>query len=393
MTTLLSLLFFGIILKSTALSAQIDLHSDKGNQYFMFFNQQLGISLLDSEVDRNIESVKDLLNRAHFKMLYGMDLEAKVDIEKALSINPYAVYLTGFYGTEGVLSVLESQPKKSLLELSKTERLDYYDTVLAKESSVYELDSLQTNQLKEVLSLMRKNDLKAASKKLEPHLVESSNIPMANDLKSILLEISGDEDQAKNILLKSIERYPSYPLAYFNLGRLEKQLGNLEKANAYYNTAIFLSTDLNKAYFERAMLQKMVGNYEKAEADYSTIIETDMELSDQALINRGLTRKLLGDYDGAIEDLSKAIELYPKNEELYKNRANIYLLLGKINLAIDGYSKAILINSEYAEAYYNRALAHYLNNDKENACNDLNVSSSLFFDKAVYKKPFFCDGN
>ena len=369
---------------------QVEMHPERGDQYFTQFTQQEGFDLLNIRVDSKIESVKDLLNRAQFKMLYGMDAEAKLDIENAYSINPYAVYLIGFYGPDGIINVIENQPVNALHQLSYKDRLVYYSYKIENRDFDAELDSTQLVQLVDIIELMSQDQMSEASQKLEPILDDNSSHVIFSDLKSILFEELGDLEKAKEILLDIIKVDPLYYMAWFNLGKIEKLNGDLVKADLYFDTAISLSTNMSKAYFERAMIQKMLGDYKSAEEFYSSIIKSDGLLSAEALLNRGLTRKILGNYQGAIEDLTKVLKVSPEKAEVYKNRGNLFILTGMAEEAIEDYTKAIRLKSNYAEAFHNRALAYYLNNEEVKACDDLNTSVELNFDKALDKQFFFC---
>ena len=57
--------------------------------------------------------------------------------------------------------------------------------------------------------------------------------------------------------------------------------------------------------------------------------------------------------DQAIADFTKAIEIGPKDADVYNNRGIAYAAKGLYDQAIADYTKAIEIDPEYAEAYYN----------------------------------------
>ena|ERR1700751_1536711 len=72
----------------------------------------------------------------------------------------------------------------------------------------------------------------------------------------------------------------------------------------------------------------------------------------------------------ALQFCNKAVELNPKKDTVYYQRANIKFMLKDFNGSIKDYNKAIELNSKYIDAYYSRGISKYKLGDKEGACLD-----------------------
>ena len=113
------------------------------------------------------------------------------------------------------------------------------------------------------------------------------------------------------------------------------------------------------------MLQVKVAElYKQSKFEEIIALLTDEELEIQMdadlYLRRGNTwyYKKDYDYDKAIIDYNKAIEINPKNEELYIWLGTTWYNKKDYDEAISNYNKAIKINPKYELAFYDRGLAH-----------------------------------
>ena len=126
----------------------------------------------------------------------------------------------------------------------------------------------------------------------------------------------GDLDKATDFYKKAIKYDDTFYLAFYQLGVLEKKIGNSEDAISYLNKAISIKPDFYKAWFT-----------------LGTSYEVDNNL------------------DSAIIKYEKAIEINPGYTKAYSNLGNIYLTRKDYDLARDVLLLAIQIDPEYADAY------------------------------------------
>ena len=95
--------------------------------------------------------------------------------------------------------------------------------------------------------------------------------------------------------------------------------------------------------------------------------------------SRGRSYLEKGQNDDAISDFDKAIELNPKDAEIYFFRGNAYHNKRQFDKAMSDYSKAIEINPRYTNAYYSRGLYYQTIEEYRKAISD--------FDKVIKIDP------
>lgn len=345
---------------------------------------------LESAVAQEPASAEALMLRAKFKKMTGMDTEAKLDVQMAESINPYAPSIYGYEGNRALLNVLSVEPERYVQPLGKTKKLNDYYEALDRKIAADELKNYEIDYIEYALQNIETDNLDEALDALEIALQKFPYSAIAYDLKGLILQKQGNLEAAVAAFSKAVVFEPDFAIAWYNLGQTERSRGNYDKSKKCLDRAIELQSDLAKAYFERAILHKQIGEKEAALEDYNAVIDLQGSTYMEAFLNRGLTKKVLGDFTGALTDLNQVIDEFPDNADLRKNRGNLYLLFGMPQRAIEDYSKAIQLDGEYAEAYYNRAIAFLVMYDKVSACADLDRSIELGYDMAEEIKIYSC---
>lgn len=97
--------------------------------------------------------------------------------------------------------------------------------------------------------------------------------------------------------------------AYFRLGYIKAESGDLRGAILDYNRAIEANYNNAGAYHNRGNAKYELGYTKEAIIDYDRAIQIIPTFA-HAYYNRGNARYILGDRSGAISDLSKAAELF-----------------------------------------------------------------------------------
>ncbi|MFT6322205.1 MAG: tetratricopeptide (TPR) repeat protein [Granulosicoccus sp.] len=362
----------------------------QAEQQFRAMDYEATFFTLENAVAQNPNSPEALLLRAKFKKIVGMTMEAEEDLRMANRINPMAASLYGYNGSGGLLKILSMQPEEAVQELSTFQKLTYYYQALDDKILDDKNKDAEIQIIGEVIDEIEADNLEGALEMVNKVLIEFPNSAITYDLKGLILKKQGKFEDAVDAFSKAVSVEPDFAIGWYNLGRIERSLNHFKMAKTYLDRSINLQSDLTKAYFERALLFKQIGEKEKALDDYNTIIKMKGDTYMEAFSNRGLTKKMLGDYGGALADLNQAIEEFPQNAELRKNRGNLNLLLGLHRKAIDDYTQAIALNDNYAEAHYNRALAFFLIYDKISGCVDLDKSIDLGYEIAVKTRDYFC---
>ncbi len=111
------------------------------------------------------------------------------------------------------------------------------------------------------------------------------------------------------------------------------------------------------------------GQYEKAISAFTKAIEIDPKNA-EVFHSRGTAYNYRGQYDLALLDFSKALEISPADAFVYNDRGVVYALTGQHDRAIADFSKAIEINPKDAEAYYNRGFAYGEKGEYDKAISD-----------------------
>lgn len=362
----------------------------KAQQQFRIADYEGTFFTLENAVAQNPNSAEALLLRARFRKMVGMQTESLADLSLANRINPQAANLFGYNGNGGLLKIISIEPELSMQGLSMFQKFNYYYQALDRKVSTDSEYDMMSN-LEQVIEDIELDKVDEAFNTVNDIIEEFPESVIAYDLKGVILKKQGKLEDAIIAFSKAVEIEPGFAIAWYNLGQIERNLGHFDQAKIYLDKAIKLQSDLTKAYFERAVLHKQMGDKESALTDYNSIIEMNGNTYMEAFLNRGLTKKMLGDFGGALADLNQAIEEFPRNGELRKNRGNLQLLYGLHRKAIDDYTKAIELNNDYAEAYYNRGLAFLLLHDKISACSDLDRSAGLGYEAAEETRTYFCN--
>ena len=362
----------------------------KAEQQFRALDYEGTFFTLENAVAQNPNSAEALLLRAKFKKIVGMTMEAEIDLRKANRINPLAANLYGYNGSGGLLQILSMAPEQAVQGLSTFQKLTYYYQALDNKILDDKNKDAEIQLIGKVIEKIESDHLSEALELINKALSDFPKSAIAYDLKGMILKNQGKFADSVDAFSMAVVIEPDFAIAWYNLGRIERSLNNFGNAKTYLDRAIELQSDLTKAYFERALLFKQIGEKEKALNDYDTIIKMRGDTYMEAFLNRGLTKKMLGDYGGALADLNQAIEEFPNNAELIKNRGNLQLLFALHRKGIDDYTKAIALDKNYAEAYYNRALAFFLIHDKISGCMDLDKSIDLGYEVATKARTYFC---
>ena len=118
------------------------------------------------------------------------------------------------------------------------------------------------------------------------------------------------------------------------------------------------------------------GNLDGAIADFTRAMELNPK-DDAPYYNRAQAKWLKKDAAGAIADYTRAIELGSQNPAAYNNRGNARAENNDRDGAIADYTRAIELKPDYARAYYNRAVAKQAKGDVTGAKADFKTAEKL----------------
>ena len=167
-----------------------------------------------------------------------------------------------------------------------------------------------------------------------------------------------------------------HTLAQHNLKALKAKQGETITFEDRLTETIEADSTMLYPYLERALQRFEGGYYEGAVEDYSNALEIDPRDA-EIWLGRGLAREKLKDYDGAFSDYTKAIDLKEDFFKAWINRGNVLFKLERYKDAIDDFNVALIYQPNYASAIYNRAMCKAKLKDKPGACEDLKLAEQL----------------
>jgi tetratricopeptide (TPR) repeat protein len=176
---------------------------------------------------------------------------------------------------------------------------------------------------------------------------------------------------------EAIRRDPSYAfLALNNLGNVDEEIGEHDRAIENYGRAIELNPGYVPAYYNRAGAHYAKADYDQAIEDYGRAIQLKPNYAD-AFNNRGVAYLAKGAVDKAIADFGAAIRLNPNNVAAVVNRGHFYAAHGQFELADVDFSSAIKLKPDIGRLYVDRGRAKLYLGQTEAAISDLTTAIRL----------------
>ncbi len=175
-----------------------------------------------------------------------------------------------------------------------------------------------------------------------------------------------------------INKNPSMPFAYYNLGNAHKNIKDFQGAVDAYSGAIKINSGHIQAIYNRAHAYSDMQNHQAAIDDYSKIIQLSPKFG-EAYFDRAVSKSNLKDYNSAIEDFNASLPNISgsRKVEAYYNIGNMKAYNGLFEDAVHDYSLAIQLDSRYAVAYTNRGNCKLNLKRIPEACEDWKMSVQL----------------
>jgi tetratricopeptide (TPR) repeat protein len=131
-----------------------------------------------------------------------------------------------------------------------------------------------------------------------------------------------------------------------------------------------LPQKLRSAYLQRqAFKAETLDRPEEALQYYDHALDLQPRNA-QIYLRRSLIQRQLGKTAAALEDLTRAIELGSRSFEAYYQRGNLRLELGDDRGALSDYNETLRLSPNYAAAYVNRGSVHSRLGDEASAVSD-----------------------
>lgn len=181
-----------------------------------------------------------------------------------------------------------------------------------------------------------------------------------------------------------------HTLARHNLAAFQAKGGKAMTYEERLTETIAEDSTMLYPYLERAQQRFEGGRYNGAVEDYSRALEIDPR-DPEIWLGRGLAREKLKDFHGAFSDYTRAIDIRENFFKAWINRGNVLYKLGRYVDAIEDFDVALVYQANYAPAIYNRAMAKIRMKNKEGACRDLMRAENLGMVIDARVRSMICD--
>jgi tetratricopeptide (TPR) repeat protein len=172
-------------------------------------------------------------------------------------------------------------------------------------------------------------------------------------------------------------------------GKLMVDKNDVKSAQKDIKEVLKHNQQSGEAYYLRATLKAKTDNYEGAIKDFTKTILIQPNHY-KAYYNRGLSHAYMNEIKQAIADFSKAIELNPNYSIAYFNRGYWKDLMGDPDAAVLDLKKAKQLDPTNKETYLELAVIYAKNNKMKDACNELELATSLGHIISEELKSQFC---
>ena len=163
-------------------------------------------------------------------------------------------------------------------------------------------------------------------------LTDERNYPYYYGRRSEIYRYAGMYEDAIEDLGKFIERYPTDAYGYYARGWCKELSGDLEGALDDYNEGIAVDEDYPYIYLMRGSLYLDKGEVEKANADFETVVSKDTIIASGSCRHYALN--FLGRTDEALDWMDKIIEKNPNDPGEWYDKACLYARMSRLDESV-----------------------------------------------------------
>ncbi len=153
----------------------------------------------------------------------------------------------------------------------------------------------------------------------------------------------------------------------FNLGRLQFEIGNYDKALKYFNQTIALQHNYKAVNYIAGLAEYNLHHYQSAIDFFSKEIIYNPKGS-KAYLYKAISFEKLQKYDSAFLEIEKALQIDPNNALIVLEKGHILFDQKKYEDAIPVYQNALSLNRKLEIAYYKLGFCEYNLNNRNKAC-------------------------
>lgn len=183
-------------------------------------------------------------------------------------------------------------------------------------------------------SYYKRKMMRADNRELDPEV--RLNLSQANEAF-----VRKDLQVAQQLYLEVIKKDPKNFSAYKALGEISKAQGQLNECCNYWLLAANIHPWDTEFWGQVAQLSAELGHIDQAVYCYGRAITPDIAKSCEFILQRAILYQERKQYGKALDGFQKVRQLYPKDSNIIKYLASVYLEQKRLNDAINLYMKVL----------------------------------------------------
>lgn len=291
----------------------------------------------------------------------GLFEEAVASFQRSLKIYP-RMAVSHYSLADAYMG--ENLVDKAIEEYRKTIQLDPgYTEAYQALSQIYTNRQMYQEAL---LILKQAESIVEDRQKLERSIENISLEYMADCIyKGVDLFLSGNKQEAYDLLKKALRIKPDFAHTYYTLGYFYYSDNNYDEAGFWLDEAIKLDPQFWPAHKLLGDIYFGERNYESAIEKYKTVINSNH--GDAVLLNDlGLALMEMERYSEALVYLKQALSLEPDNPNIHYSLASVYRDNKMLDEAVSEYKDLIIYHPDYPNVHNDLAdIYMQLGKDKE----------------------------
>ena len=173
---------------------------------------------------------------------------------------------------------------------------------------------------------------------------------LAHDNLGVVMEQSGQVDEAIAHYREAVRLKPDYPEAYNNLGNALARLGRWSEATLQYARAVRVRPGFAAAEYDWGTALSDGGRYAEAVVHYENALRLQPDHA-QAEYRLASAFANMGRFDEAMAHYGRALRLRPGYPEAEANLGLAFAPIGRPAEALPHLERAVRLNPSYAEAH------------------------------------------
>lgn len=235
---------------------------------------------------------------------------------------------------------------------------------------------------------LEKDDLFAAEMSLKEALRMEPANPGNYALLTNLGTIQRRQGKLEEALLSyttALNRDPQNTMILANRATLYIEMKESDKALNDYNLLLLRDSTNQDALYNRGMIHVQKKNFLWAEYDFNKILELN-EATFYGRLGYAVLDKMRGNYDESERIYNYLIEKMPREWQLYKGRAELYIFMNKNGRAMADVNRLFLETVPDAELFVLRGRVKLAQHERSSATKDFLKAKEMGYDAQMIDK-------